>query len=381
MSEWIVDKKNGIARFGQTAEMNANGTGRLRLSMENGVLLAAEQDADAASTEGFRLDGGFLFRPFRMLSAVLVDGYWLDFTDAKMLEKATPLFGGVTIFTNHRPDVNDWIGVTQSPRFTQSKGVPGIDAEFKIDATDFPRIAKGLQLDPPAIKANSVGLTFTANRSHPDMGSEFWSNLGREVDGQVVRFIVTSIKRVLETSLVYAGADPYAGALSAPDRQFFISSNDTEKPMPTEHHAEDLQASLTSLQEELKEKDTALKSYTELGTVEEFKALRSEQASALKAVRDRALAVYLSLEGEKANDTMKGIIESASFEQATALHADFQQKLEERHPLSCPSCGKAGLTRASSERPAPPEGSSSSVDRADQVDVSTVKMSAKNGAR
>jgi hypothetical protein len=94
----------------------------------------------------------------------------------------------------------------------QFGGVPGINAEYKIDALMNPRIARGLLMDPPAIHSTSMTVLFEFEFSHPDLVEQgrFWQLLGDEVEGSIVRLIVTKIQEYWEASLVFPGADRFA---------------------------------------------------------------------------------------------------------------------------------------------------------------------------
>ena len=160
----------------------------------------------------------YLIKPFRMLSAVLIPGHWIDFSKEGVLKKALPLFDNVTIFPNHNPDIENWLGIAINPRYAETGKAPGIESDFKIDISRAAKLGdldKALKMSPPAIRSCSVGISFDALKSHPEMDRwDFMDLLGREVDGQVVRYIVSAINRISEVSLVYAGADPNARSLS-----------------------------------------------------------------------------------------------------------------------------------------------------------------------
>src|SRR5690606_29131701 len=93
-------------------------------------------------------------------------------------------------------------------------GVPGINATYKIDALMNPRIARGLLMKPPAIHSTSMTVLFKFEYSHPDIATEnrwrFFDLLGEEVDGEIVRLVVTEILEYWEASLVFQGADRLA---------------------------------------------------------------------------------------------------------------------------------------------------------------------------
>lgn len=350
-SGWAIDEKTGLAVYGG-AEVHKNGQGRLRL-MDQGQILADAPppvSADAAETED-----GFIVRPFRMLSAILIDGYFLDLSDQAMLKKALPLFNNVTIFKNHDPDVDDWVGVALNARWSEELGVPGIDADFKIDKANNPRLARGLSMQPPAINACSVELRFQAKRSHADMGWEFYENLGREVDGQIVRWIVTRITRIPEVSLVYAGADPSAKALHLDRFQPGGASHaSAERLLSAQTSSQTIQEE--KMEEELKQVQQQLEALKKDQEVQskELERLRAFEESETKAAREEALRLYQTASGEKANAALLEVMKAASLGQSRAFIAEYSRQLEEAHPVRCQKCGSQEISRASSQAAAVP---------------------------
>lgn len=164
-------------------------------------------------------DGDYISVDFRALSKVLVPGHWIDWTRDNVLEESVPLLLGATVYPNHTFwDINGWLGsvsnVAWDAEGKAANGVPGINARYKIDALMNPRIARGLMMDPPAIHSTSMTVLFEFEYSHPDMAAEdrwkFFRNLGEEIDGEIVRLIVTKINEYWEASLVFQGADRLA---------------------------------------------------------------------------------------------------------------------------------------------------------------------------
>jgi len=162
----------------------------------------------------------YIHPPFRALSQTLVECYSLDWSKPGVLEAAVPLLEGQTVYKNHNfYDVERWLGVISKSWWdadgASSDGIPGINVELKIDAKMNPRIARGLMMKPPAIHSFSLTVLFVFEFSHPDLVEEgrFWSLLGEEVGGSIVRLIVTKILAIWEGSLVFQGADTYAKQL------------------------------------------------------------------------------------------------------------------------------------------------------------------------
>jgi len=159
---------------------------------------------------------------YRLLSQTLVwvGGYaLLDFSRGAVLRDAMPLFEKVTIIYDHDHRSENWIGklstVEWSPEFngTPIAGVNGI-IQFAMpdenDSSDRAWIVNGVR--GGYLMGMSLGLRIVTERSHPDLDVyDFYSLQGKEVDGELVRFIVTAVDRVLEGSVCLAGADGLAG--------------------------------------------------------------------------------------------------------------------------------------------------------------------------
>lgn len=173
-------------------------------------------------------DEDYIYVKFRALSKTVVPGHWIDWSKDNVLEESVPLLMGATVYPNHEfTDINNWLGsVSQSlwdAEGGQSQGVPGINAEYKIDALMNPRIARGLLMKPPAIHSTSMTVLFEFDYSHPDIALEnkwkFFDMLGEEVEGEIVRLIVTKIREYWEAGLVFQGADRLAKQYDEADEQ------------------------------------------------------------------------------------------------------------------------------------------------------------------
>lgn len=174
-------------------------------------------------------DEDYIFVNFRALSKVVVQGHWLDWTGEGVLEEGVSMLEGATVYPNHRFwDINNWLGsVSQTSwdaKGEKFSGVPGINATYKIDALVNPVIARGLLMKPPAIHSTSLTVLFEFQYSHPDIATDdrwkFFRLLGEEVDGKIVRLIVTKIHEIWEASLVYQGADRLAKQPKADEDDF-----------------------------------------------------------------------------------------------------------------------------------------------------------------
>ncbi|PJZ43666.1 hypothetical protein [Leptospira brenneri] len=338
---------------------------------------------------------------FRMLSCVLIEGWWVDFSGEGVLEKATNLFK-TKIYTDHITNVRNSVGVTKDPIFSNRTGVPGIDAVFRVFKNVAPEIVTRLKTDPPLIDSNSVGIIFQFKRSHIDLEGFYW-RLGEEVDGQIVRLIATKIVKIPETSLVSAGADPTAKKFHSTNSIHFNEDNSKEnEEMPQIKRAiftslgvdakklglsigegefidlpsEKLEAvllqagqNIESLHGQLKTADNSQKQAVETtakfskifgleafpekfefdSKISEVVTLLEEPKKMLQTYVEKALTAYRLFTSNKPDPIIEKMIQSANMEQVKAFCAQYGAKLEEKHPLKCGSCGSEQLTRASSE--------------------------------
>jgi hypothetical protein len=184
---------------------------------------------------------------FRALSKTIVEGHWIDWSKDNVLKDSMPLLLGATVYPNHDfSDINNWLGsvrnVVWDEQGSQAEGVPGINAEYKIDALMNPRIARGLLMQPPAIHSTSMTVLFKYEFSHPDIATEnrwrFYELLGEEVEGSIVRFIATQILEYWEASLVFQGADRLAKQYDeSDDHDFADMSKRTDDNPPAAGNA------------------------------------------------------------------------------------------------------------------------------------------------
>lgn len=164
-------------------------------------------------------DDDYISVKFRALSKTIVPGHWIDWSKDGVLKNSASKLLGQTVYPNHDfTDITKWLGSVASVAWDeageQSEGVPGINVEYKIDALMNPRIARGLMMKPPAIHSTSMTVLFKYEYSHPEIAADnkyrFFDLLGEEVEGQIVRLVVTEILEYWEASLVFQGADRLA---------------------------------------------------------------------------------------------------------------------------------------------------------------------------
>ncbi len=149
---------------------------------------------------------------FRCLSATTTQSRFFDFSTPGVLKKAVSFFEGVTIFANHRSDVTQWKGFTKNAVWDGKNEPNGINAQFVLDKTVDPVLVRGVEIG--ALRSASATVWFKYQKSHPEL-KWFYDHLGEEVDGEIVRFIVTEIQNVGEMSIVWEGEDRHAKAFEA----------------------------------------------------------------------------------------------------------------------------------------------------------------------
>ncbi|MAO08119.1 MAG: hypothetical protein CL596_05335 [Alteromonas sp.] len=161
----------------------------------------------------------FIYPIFRMLSETIVSkGAPIDFSKKNVLKKSMGMLLGQTINIDHEFAVGNAIGAVKEVFWQKSYKdgdivVPaGINAVMMIDGKSNPRIARGINMNPPSIHSNSVTVRFKWEPSHEfeDQNEFYWKVGTYDEDGKLIRLIVTEITSYHETSLVSHGADAFA---------------------------------------------------------------------------------------------------------------------------------------------------------------------------
>jgi hypothetical protein len=349
------------------------------------ISLQPEAGAPASIDQVVPKDSDFIYPLFRALSAALIPGYWVDFSTPGVLQKAVPMFLGQTVYKNHGEpsgfwggrqfDVEKWLGSVSQAEWDAKGdkvgGVAGVNVEMKIDALMNPRIARGLLMKPPAIHSCSETVLFDFDYSHPDLVEQerFWRMLGEEVEGEIVRFLVTEIVGLQELSLVFQGADQIAKQIpgdEADDEEYSDKRQGKQFGAPPLRLAEKKKENTVKLTAEQK-KRLGLDSHQEeevadaivLAAVETVTTSLSARATAADAIVSAQRAEVLRLatlaegvgEGDKRtlNAAVAGLIEKADAAQLPALTALYQEKASQAFPLTCEH-GHAAKGRSSVEQ-------------------------------
>lgn len=399
----ILSSSDGLLK------VNENHFGVATLSAQVSNLLFANLKASEAAEladapndlrEQFQDDERYSFHLFRALSKTLIEGYWLDFSEGDVLKNSTAKLKGQTIYPNHWHDVNQWLGVIPYSYWEEAT-VPGINVILKIDKLENPKIAQGLSMKPPAIHSGSVDVWFKYERSHPNLEGFFWK-LGEKVDGSIVRFIIKTITKYGEYSLVYQGGDKLAkqkklsieGVDFSENEDEDINNNlspnrckgDMQMLKVKKSQAEKLGLSpaeigfrdkdeevnvsqenldsmfekaseqLARLQEGKKNLETVLKDAlgkSDLKDVdikaelEQLSANAKNGESFLSETRKNALRYFDISEGKDTKSPVRSSIEKADLETAMEFLAVYHKKAEGKIPLTCKNCGSNDIDRGS----------------------------------
>ncbi len=163
---------------------------------------------------------------YRLLSATIVYQMgWLgtvamDFStdDGRVLKQSATMLQGLPVMYDHKTSVKEWLGLIEKTEWTDKINrhkIAGINGRLNLDIDpniehESRRVIRGVEKG--VLNSFSVSVWFDYKKSHPDMDPyEFFNRMGQKAkDGELIRLIVTKIRRYFEGSLVYAGADPHA---------------------------------------------------------------------------------------------------------------------------------------------------------------------------
>lgn len=315
----------------------------------------------------------YIFPKFRALSAVLIPGYFIDFSQGTVLKDSLPLVQGQTIYCDHIYwRTAGWVGAINAALWDDTPdvaGAPGINTEMKVDWRKAPDIARGLLMKPPAVKAVSATVDFEWEASHPDLLEKriFWQSLGENVDGQIVRLIVTEIFDYYEWSFVYKGANPGSNGLLPDDdddeEEFSAGGKpaklSSKKPALSLIDKETKKVKLTADQK----KKYGLEAHAGeeiadpivLAAVDSaIASLESRIASATSIVdaeRAEVLRLATLAEGDKDGKLptpLSDMISKADGSQLPGLKTLYQEKAEAKFTKTCQDCGSKNVATRSS---------------------------------
>lgn len=231
-------KAKGKHELVLSAEVDKNYVGHsnqlaVNYKQAKGVFDAAETTVDGDTLNPIVGEDDVVQFPFRHLSATIVGaGTWkaTDFSDVKVLKAGTKLLNEKPVYLNHMMYVGNEVGYVDNAVFTEAytnkagvKIPAGIDAPVNIDSKLYPDIVRKMSGKVPYIKSASVTVKFEWEASHEfERENDFYYHIGEMIDGSMVRRIVTKITDFYESSLVWLGADPYAGILDEDGEVKFV---------------------------------------------------------------------------------------------------------------------------------------------------------------
>lgn len=331
-------------------------------------------------------DTDYIYPLFRALSAVLLQGIWLDFSKEGVLKAAVPLFQGQTVYTDHgrskmlwgrELSVNDWVGVISQALWDEKGesvgGTPGVNVEMKIDWTMNVKLARGLLMKPPAIHSTSCTILVNWDASHPELLEQrrFFDLLGEEVDGEIVRMVVVKVFEVWEQSLVFQGQDRGAKQLPGEDEEELSALNagqNDSTPAPVIDLNSKKEKRTVKLTADQKTKfglqthegddvpDAIVLSAVD-SVVSGLQARATSADAIVNAQRAEVLRLATLAEGVGEGETRKldpavaGLIEKADASQLPGLITLYQEKAAKQFPLTCQHGHPATLGRSSIEEP------------------------------
>lgn len=324
-------------------------------------------------------DSDFVFVTYRALSATLLADRPVDFSNQKMLKQSVNKLKGQTVFKDHETSVNNWVGRVESADWDEkSKDLPaGINARLKLDTIKDPMTVRGVLQG--AIHSASVTVSFEWQPSHPKLMKEntFFDSLGEEIDGSLVRIVVTEIQKFWEISLVWQGADEFAKQIdkeNQPAKQSALQENLTNNqlnfnPSPHEKIAMD---KLNALMNEVFNTQVTEANFKEVlqthtqSIVDEFQAKADQQITKLEAnlselkthallgaqylndERNETIRLYKLAKENTVSEAILKTLEKAELETIQAFKKEFEQEVENKFPAKCKRCGSHEITRQSS---------------------------------
>lgn len=189
--------------------------------MPENILKISMAAGEAVETEQSEAKDGWLSKPWRLLSAGMHwltgpfgDGILVEYP-ADVLQAAVEKYSGIPLHVDHDARIPTWLGKIEQPVWREeTDGIPaGINAIVKVSEKRDQELKSGaiLGITEGVISKGSIGQKLRVDQSHDfDDHWQFVEMMGREVDGEIVRYIAKEIVEVLEFSLVASPADPNA---------------------------------------------------------------------------------------------------------------------------------------------------------------------------
>jgi len=299
----------------------------------------------------------FVSKVYRMLSEQVVAGIY-DFSHVPDGKKITALaqaqkdkkFDDLKFYKDHDLSVDKLVGLTTKSWFDNKSEVSGVNTSVfvykPLDESFAIKFAKEF------VDSVSVGVSFEKKRSHEfEDPWDFWYLLGHEVDGELVRFLVTEINFVQELSSVYDGADPSAkvdGGFSKSEAETFSKQEAQEMIEAGTKPLTDQITALTKERDTLADdKENLQKQVDEFGNAEEFQTLKSAYGVSLSTFakfgydeferKKKELLKFLRLKGKQS--FIPTIEKSEDFKMVSDFFTLYKEEIETEFALKCSACG------------------------------------------
>ena len=289
-----------------------------------------------------------------------------------------PLFKGKTVFRNHELEIGNHVGVIGEASWqditetADGKAVipAGVNAPFIVDSVLYRKEAREMLSQYSPLKSVSISVEFEWEASHdftdPSVFNDF---VGRILDGREVTRVVTKIISILESSLVWDGADKYAKKL---DENGLVKLEKAEKNKESteaviiENKNNDMateKEQISMTKEEFDRKENAWKgSFDALKA--ELESAKTENANlsgvleAQKAYVEYGKAAHLervaeakrlfTANGKTLSAAMAKDIEASSYEVLAEKIELLGGKLESSFTRTCTKCGCTDISLKSS---------------------------------
>lgn len=330
----------------------------------------------------------YIYPEFRGLSAAYLGagGYHLDFSRPGVLQQSIPLLlkapDGVRktplkLMRDHSYSTGDILGYLQTARWDEGGDQfphPGINVGLALDWKMNPREARALLSTPPLIDSVSFSLSFNWEKSHEDLSMwQFVEMLGRELDGQIVRLVVTEIVDYDHIALVWEGGDSDAKKIEnarkslrqVEDVSLPAAQLETQRIPKTERSLSmngltisNIQQFMAALQtDEIANEEDLLEAVKAMAQANaELRSKLDTLAAAatagkkyLEELREDTLRLAALVSGEEApKEPLSDLIKSADLKTLQYLHGDYQARAEKLFPAKCAACGSTEISRRSS---------------------------------
>ena len=318
----------------------------------------------------------WMMMKFRAISATYLgpDGYWLDFSRPGVLLRSIPLMlpksmGGtrrrhLKFHRGHSEATQAIIGYINGAEWSEASGdqsAPGINVDVMVDYKICPQECRQLLADPPLVESCSISFYFEWEQSHPDLESwQFWNLIGEEIDGAIVRIMVTEMLAYQHIALVHEGGDTEADKLAQSAERKALSENKGDREMEGLLLSKAQLSTLTALLgisalstwEELEESVRTLAEAND--ELREGKQALDVKAKVYEALvtkrRGECQQLVVKLEGECGKGT-ENLLKLMDLDGLEEFHAEYSAKLEKKFPMKCSKCGGKMERRSSVEEP------------------------------